>query len=183
MLASSISLRPATLADTAGFIRLVIALADFEKLDPPDAAAQARLVRDALGEQRRVEAWLAFVEGVAEPVGYAIFLGTYSSFLALPSLYIEDVFVLPEFRQRGIGGALLKQAVVLASERGCGRVEWTALDWNTNARQVYERRMGAQHMSEWCLYRMTQETMERYLGGGGACENFHKGVAPVPAGA
>ena len=183
MATSPFTLRPATPPDAPGIIRLVIALAEFEKLEPPDAAAQARLVRDAFGEQRRFETWLAFVEGAADPVGYAIFLETYSSFLALPSLYIEDVFVLPDHRQQGVGGALLKQAVVLANERGCGRVEWTALDWNTNARQVYEQRLGAQHMSEWCLYRMTQDAMRRYLDGGGACENFHKGVAPVPAGA
>ncbi len=183
MPAPSFTLRPATLADAPGFIRLVIGLADFEKLDPPDAAAQQRLVRDGFGDQPRFETWLAFVEGVAEPVGYAIFLETYSSFLALPSLYIEDVFVLPEHRRQGIGGALLKQAVALADRRGCGRVEWTALDWNTNARQVYEQRLGAQHMSEWCLYRMTQDAMQRYLGRDAACENFHKGVAPVPAGA
>ena len=137
MSASPFHLRPAGLEDAPGFLRLVIALADFEKLNPPDAAAQA--------------------------VGYAIFLETYSSFLALPSLYIEDVFVLLEHRQRGIGGALLKKAVELAHERGCGRVEWTALDWNVNARRVYEEKLGAQHMSEWCLYRMDAEAMGRYL--------------------
>ena len=163
MSASPFHLRPAGLEDAPGFLRLVIALADFEKLNPPDAAAQARLLADAFGEKARFETWLAFVDGVAEPVGYAIFLETYSSFLALPSLYIEDVFVLLEHRQRGIGGALLKKAVELAHERGCGRVEWTALDWNVNARRVYEEKLGAQHMSEWCLYRMDAEAMGRYL--------------------
>lgn len=163
MPAPSFSLRPATFVDAAGFLRLVIALADFEKLDPLDEAAQARLVADAFGETPRFETWLAFADGIAEPVGYAIFLETYSSFLALPSLYIEDVFVLTEHRQRGIGGALLRKAVEQAHERGCGRVEWTALDWNVNARRVYEAKMGAQHMSEWCLYRMDAGAMGRYL--------------------
>ncbi|MDB6075554.1 MAG: GCN5-related N-acetyltransferase, partial [Verrucomicrobiaceae bacterium] len=155
--------RRATPADSAGFLRLVNALADFEKLDPPDEAAQKRLLNDAFSDRPRFDAWLAFVDGIAQPVGYAIFLETYSSFLALPSLYIEDVFVLSEYRQQGIGGALLRKAVELAKERGCGRVEWTALDWNANARRVYEEKMGAQHMNEWCLYRMDDEAMARHL--------------------
>ncbi|MDB6138085.1 MAG: acetyltransferase [Verrucomicrobiaceae bacterium] len=159
----SFSLRRAARADAPGFLRLVTALADFEKLEPPNAAAQARLVADAFGEKPRFETWLAFVEGQTGPVGYAIFLETYSSFLALPSLYIEDVFVLTEHRQQGIGGALLRKAAELAHERGCGRMEWTALNWNANARRVYEEKMGAQHMSEWCLYRMTAEALRRYL--------------------
>ncbi len=159
----SFSLRNAAPADWDGLIQLVIALAEFEKLEPPDDAARSRLRNDAFGDRPKFETWLAFADGVAAPVGYAIFLETYSTFLALPSLYIEDVFVLPEHRRQGIGGALLKKAVELAHERGCGRVEWAALDWNINARQVYEQRLGAKHLNEWCLYRMTREDMERYL--------------------
>lgn len=155
--------RPLTREHAAAFCRLVIALAEFEKLVPPDEAAQTRLVGDALGPKPRIEVWLAFVDDAPEPCGYAIFVETYSSFLALPTLYLEDVFVLPEQRGRGVGGTLLKKAVSLAHERGCGRVEWTALDWNVNAQQVYEQRMGAKRMSEWFLYRMTREDMERHL--------------------
>jgi GNAT superfamily N-acetyltransferase len=92
-----------------------------------------------------------------------ILVETYSSFLALPTLYIEDVFVLPEHRGAGVGGALLKKAASLAHERGCGRMEWTALDWNVNAQRVYEQRLGAKRMSEWFLYRMTREDLARYL--------------------
>lgn len=156
-------LRPLSREHVAAFCRLVIALAEFEKLPPPDEAAQARLVEDALGPKPRIEVWLAFVNAAPEPCGYAIFVETYSSFLALPTLYIEDVFVLPEKRGCGVGGTLLKQAVSLAHERGCGRVEWTALDWNVNAQRVYEQRMGARRMSEWFLYRMTREDMARHL--------------------
>ncbi len=163
MPAPSFSLRPATAADASGLMQLIIGLAEFEKLDPPDAAAQARLLEDGFGPRPRFETWLAFVEGKAEPVGYAIFLQTYSSFLALPSLYIEDIFVLPDYRRQGIGGALLRRAVELADERGYGRVEWIALDWNVNARQVYEERLGAKHLKEWCLYRMTQDDTRLYL--------------------
>lgn len=158
-----IELRPLVREHVSAFCRLVIALAEFEKLPPPDEAAQARLVEDVLGPKPRIEVWLAFVNDAPEPCGYAILVETYSSFLALPTLYIEDVFVLPEQRGCGVGGTLLKKAVSLAHERGCGRVEWTALDWNVNAQRVYEQRMGAKRMSEWFLYRMTREDMERHL--------------------
>jgi GNAT superfamily N-acetyltransferase len=121
------------------------------------------LVQDAFGTRPRFEPWLVWASERDEPVGYAIFLETYSSFLARPTLYIEDIFVLPEFRRQGLGGALLRKAVELAKERGCGRVEWTALDWNVNAQRVYEESMGARRMSEWYLYRMTQEEISRYL--------------------
>ena len=102
--------------------------------------------------------------GHAQPVGYAVLLETYSSFLARPTLYLEDVFVLQEFRGRGIGSAFLRHFVALALERGCGRMEWTCLDWNTRAQRVYEDKLGAQRMSEWFLYRMTRPTMEKFLG-------------------
>jgi GNAT superfamily N-acetyltransferase len=144
-------------------VRLIIALAEFEKLEPPDSDAQARLFEDAFGSRPRFEPWLAFADGHREPVGYAIFLETYSSFLARPTLYIEDVFVLPEFRNQGIGGALLRKALELAQERGCGRAEWTALDWNVNAQRMYEQKLGAKRMSEWFLYRMGQQEITAYL--------------------
>lgn len=157
------TLRPALLDDAPALLRLIVALAEFEKLPPPDADAQQRLLTDAFGERPRFEPWLVWAPDCAEPVGYAIFLQTYSSFLARPTLYIEDIFVLPEFRRQGLGRAMLRKAVELAQERGCGRVEWTALDWNVNAQRVYEESMGARRMSEWYLYRMTQEEISRYL--------------------
>jgi len=163
---ADVNLRPGTLADKEAFLRLVRSLADFEKLDPPDEAAQTRLIKDAFGDKPRIEVWLATLEGRSAPVAYAIFLQTYSSFLAKPTLYIEDIYVEEACRKRGIGGALLRKAVELAHERGCGRVEWTALDWNVNAQRVYEDKMGAKRMSEWYLYRMTRVEMESYLGKG-----------------
>jgi len=163
--ALEIKLRPLARERAAAFCRLVVALAEFEKLPPPDEAAQARLIEDALGARPRIEVWLAFVNEDVEPSGYMILVETYSSFLALPTLYLEDLFVLPERRKGGVGGALLKKVVSLAHERNCGRVEWTALDWNVNAQQVYEQRIGAKRMSEWLLYRMTREDMQRLLDG------------------
>ena len=164
MSAPPFTLRRAERSNAPALLRLVCALADFEKLDPPDAGAQQRLIEDTFGEKPRIESWLAFADGHAEPVGYAMLLETYSSFLARPTLYLEDVFVLPEFRGIGIGSAFLRHCVALAHERGCGRMEWTCLDWNTRAQRVYEDKLGAQKMSEWFLYRMTRPAMERYLG-------------------
>lgn len=161
-------LRPARREDAPGLLKLIIALAEFEALPPPDQEAQNRLIEHAFGPTPKMEPWLAFVEGITEPVAYAILFETYSTFLALPTLYLEDLFVLPDHRRQGIGGALLRRIVQLAQERGCGRVEWTALDWNVNAQQVYEERLGARRMSEWYLYRMTRTEMASYLGGADA---------------
>ncbi len=155
-------LRRAERSDAPALVRLITALADFEKLTPPDAEAQARLVEHGFGEKPRFECWLALVKESPEPVGYAIFFETYSTFLAQPTLYLEDIFVLPEFRRRGIGTALLRHCVALAHARGCGRMEWTCLDWNVKAQQLYEGR-GAKRLSEWFLYRLTRQGMEQWL--------------------
>ena len=154
------SLRKATREDGAGLIKLVIALAQFEKLTPPDAEAQERLLKHGFRERPRFETWLGFVPESKEPVAYAMIFETYSSFLARPTLYLEDIFVLPEFRERGLGSALLQQCIRLAHERDCGRVEWTCLDWNTRAQCVYEN-LGAQRMSEWYLYRLTRDRIQQ----------------------
>jgi len=152
---ASFAFRRATREDAPALLRLICALADFEKLPPPDADAQARLTADGFGEKPRFESWLATVPDSSEPVGYAILFETYSSFLARPTLYLEDIFVMPECRGRGIGGAFLKHCIGLANERGCGRMEWTCLDWNTKAQEVYECKLGAKRMKEWFLYRLT----------------------------
>jgi len=161
--AASFYLRLAGRPDADAFLSLVSALAAFEKLEPPDAAAQARLMESAFGEKPRIEVWLALADGCREAVGYAIFLETFSSFLARPTLYIEDIFVREPYRRRGIGGALMRKAVELADARGCGRVEWMALDWNTNARRVYEEKVGAKRLGDWLVYRMTRPEIEAYL--------------------
>ena len=157
------TIRHAEPADAASLIRLVCALADFERLAPPDAEAQARLISDGFGPTRRFESWLAFVPEQTEPVGYAILFETYSTFLARPTLYLEDVFVLHEFRGLGIGSAFLRHCVAMAQERGCGRMEWTCLDWNTKAQDVYECKLGAKRMSDWFLYRLTAPGMLEFL--------------------
>lgn len=154
-------IRKASLADASTVLRLVVALADYEHLPPPDASAQERLIRDMTGDRPKIDGYLAEVEGIA--VGYAFVMETYSSFLALPTLYLEDLFVLPEFRSRKVGAALFTAMVREARQRGCGRMEWTVLDWNQLAIDFY-RRLGARHMQEWHLYRLVREDMERILG-------------------
>ena len=143
-------------------IELITALADFENLPPPDADAQARLVEHGFGPAPKFEAWLAELPETPGPVGYVFLFETYSTFLARPPLYVEDLLVLPEYRKRGIGRALLRHCFQLAHDRGCGRMEWTCLDWNTNAQAVYED-LGAKRMNEWYLYRLVREDLKKLV--------------------
>src|SRR5688500_5143068 len=125
-----IRLRRAKRTEGLALVRLIVALAKFEKLTPPDTAARKRLIRDGLGARAKFESWLAVVDGEPEPAGYMILVNLYSSFEARPTLYLEDLFVLPEYRARGIGKAMMRRCIELAWKRGCGRMEWTCLDWN-----------------------------------------------------
>ena len=154
-----IRLRLATRADAPALIRLIVALAEFEKLAPPDSAAQQRLIEHGFGSRPRFQAWLAFFGETAEAVGYALLFESYSSFEANSTLYLEDIFVLPDFRGRGIGSALLRNCVRIADDCGCARMEWTCLNWNTPAQEKYER-LGAKRLSEWLLYRMDRAAIE-----------------------
>jgi len=154
-----LTIRRAAREDAGALIGLITALADFEKLDPPDADAQERLIEHGFGDHPKYEAYLADWEGAPGPVGYAFIFETYSTFLARPTLYLEDLFVLPDYRRKGIGGALLDYCIGLAYERGCGRMEWTCLDWNINAQDVYKG-LGAKHMDEWYLFRLTRDGMK-----------------------
>ena len=134
------------------FARLIEALADYERLPRPDAAAFARLRADAFGARPRFEAALA-IDEAQRAVGYAIWLETYSSFLAKPTMFLEDLFVLEDARGSGAGTTLFEFVRNLGAERGCGRMDWNVLDWNSPARDFYHRR-NAQWMREWLLYRL-----------------------------
>lgn len=153
-------IRAATPADAPAILSLVLGLAAYEKLDPPDAAAQERLIRDMFTTPPRIQAFLAEIDGT--PAGYAFIFETYSSFLALPTLYLEDLFVLPEFRSRKAGYALFTHVVAEAHRRGCGRMEWSVLTWNRLAIDFYVR-LGAKHLSDWAVYRLTRPDMENIL--------------------
>jgi len=143
--------RKAVASDEPAIFALVDALADYEKLTRPSAEARQRLIRDLFGPKPRIDCFLAFMDGY--PCGYAIVLETYSSFLALPTLYLEDLFVIEEYRKRSVGRALFDTALAEAKQRGCGRMEWTVLDWNQVAIDFY-RKSGARHLAEWHLYRI-----------------------------
>jgi GNAT superfamily N-acetyltransferase len=135
------------------FIDLIQALADYERLPRPDAAAIERLRGDALGPQPRFEAALA-INSTGRAVGYATWFHTYSTFLARPTMFLEDLFVRDEARESGAGSKLFEHVRALGAERGCGRMEWQVLDWNTLAREFYNRRQ-ATWMKDWLLYRIS----------------------------
>jgi GNAT superfamily N-acetyltransferase len=147
-------IRRAERQDADSLLELITALAHYEQLDPPNEGARARLIEDGWGERPKYEAWLAEVDGHA--VGYAILFETYSTFLARPTLYLEDIFLLPEYRGRGIGDALFRRISRLVRERGCGRMEWVCLDWNRAGLRFYEK-IGARHMTEWLTFRLLPE--------------------------
>jgi len=130
---------------------LIEGLAKFEKLAPPDKTAKRRLRRDALSKNPRCEAYLGRLG--SKYVAYVIFYFTYSSFRALPTLYLEDIFVLEDYRRRGIGQAMLDFCVKRARKEGCGRIEFTVLDWNKSAQRFYEKNDAQK--TEWSFYRMS----------------------------
>ena len=153
-------IRPALPADAETILNLVRGLADYEHLPPPDRAAQDRLIRDMFSTPPRIQAFLAEYEGVA--AGYTFIFETYSSFLAFPTLYLEDLFVLPAYRKKKVGYGLFLAMVGEAHRRGCGRMEWSVLDWNTPAIDFYKR-FGATHLKEWHVYRLVRDDMENIL--------------------
>lgn len=158
---SSIKVRPAVREDAETIIDLVVALAEYEKLEPPSPEGRKRLIDDAFSDKPRFEVFLAEIED-GTIVGYAFILENYSTFLALPTLYLEDLFVLPEYRSTGAGSALFQQVAAEAKKRGCGRVEFVVLDWNQLARDFYHRK-GVQHMQDWCFYRLDAERFDEVI--------------------
>jgi GNAT superfamily N-acetyltransferase len=158
-----ITIRPATAGDADTFLGLVDQLADYEKLDRPSPEARGRLVADAFGPRQRISVFLGELDGRA--VSYAIVLETYSSFLALPTLYLEDLFVVPDARRHGIGGAFFRFLAGEAVRRGCGRMEWVVLDWNELAIGFYDK-LGARRMTEWYTYRLNAEQLQEIAGAG-----------------
>ena len=157
---SKIIVRHAIAEDGTAWLALIDALALYEKLQPPDADARDRLMKDAFGPQPRFDVYVAEIS--EKIVGYAITLETYSSFLALPTLFLEDIFVLSEYRKCGVGAELFKHCVREAYHRNCGRMEWMVLEWNHLALDFYKR-MGAGRLSEWVPYRMDRSSMKSIL--------------------
>ena len=142
-------IRPYEKKDAGDLVGLIRALAHFEHLNPPTPAAARRLAADA---GRRFHVLLAQEGG--RKIGYAIYFFTYSTFLARPTLYLEDLFVLPEYRRRGVGKKFFDALLREARRKRCGRMEWSVLDWNRPAIRFY-RRLGARPLEEWIPYRLT----------------------------
>lgn len=155
-MSSNISLRPAQSADIQVLFELILALAEYEKLAHAVTGNADNLKEHLFGSHPYAEAILA--EYVGQVVGFALFFPNYSTFLTQPGIYLEDLFVLPEYRQQGIGKAILSYLARLAVERGYGRLEWSVLDWNEPAIAFY-RRMGATVLPDWRICRVTGEAL------------------------
>ena len=151
-------IRPATPADVPAIISLIRALAEYERLASEVVLEEDRLREHLFGQPRYAEVLIAEDEG--RVVGFALFFFNYSTFLGRPGIYLEDLFVLPEKRGQGHGKALLRSLAQLALERGCGRLEWSVLDWNEPAIDFY-RALGAKPMDEWTVYRLTGKELEK----------------------
>ena len=149
---SDFMIRAATRGDVPEILRLIGALAEYEKLSGMAVGTEAMLAEQLFGARPAAECLVADRGGRA--VGFALFFTTFSTFLCKPGLYLEDLFVEPGQRGHGIGKALLKSLAALAVQRGCGRFEWRVLDWNEPSIKFYES-LGATVMPEWELVRMT----------------------------
>ena len=152
----TVSIRPATRTDVPVIAELIRGLARFEKLEHEVVMTEDMLTAGLFGERPYAEVLLADDE--EQPVGFALFFHNFSTFLGRPGIYLEDLFVVPEHRGKGIGQLLLATLARLAVERGCGRLEWAVLDWNQEAIRFYER-LGARPNSDWTIYRLTGESL------------------------
>jgi GNAT superfamily N-acetyltransferase len=138
-------------------LELIRGLAEYEKLAQEVVATEESLRRSLFGARPDAEVVIAYVD--EEPAGFALFFHNYSTFLGRRGLYLEDLFVKPTFRSRGVGKQLLRYLARVALERGCGRFEWWVLDWNEPAIRFYES-LGARPMSDWTVYRVTGDVLE-----------------------
>ena len=155
---STLRIRFAQRSDAALILGFVRELAEYEKLLHEMQATQADLERDLFGDDPCAEALIGECDG--QPQGFALFFRSYSTFVGRPGLYLEDLYVRPQARGRGLGGALLKRVAALAVARDCGRLEWSVLDWNEPAIRFYQA-LGARPMSEWTLQRVTGSALKQ----------------------
>src|SRR5919199_1984944 len=154
-------IRPATEADVPLILSFIRELAEYERLSHEVVATEAALQDALFGERRFAEVLLGY--GGVSPAAFALFFHNFSTFLGKPGIYVEDLYVKPEFRGAGIGRALLIHLAKLARERGCGRLEWSVLDWNEPAIRFYKG-IGASPVGGWTLYRVSGEALEDLAG-------------------
>jgi GNAT superfamily N-acetyltransferase len=162
---AGLELRFATGADVGLILAFIRELAEYERLAHEVVADEASLRSTLFGEKPFAEVVIAELDGA--PAGFALFFHSFSTFLARPGIYLEDLYVRPEFRGRGIGGKVLVFLARLAVERGCGRFEWSVLDWNEDAIRFY-RALGAESMDEWIGFRVTGPALAALAGQGEA---------------
>jgi GNAT superfamily N-acetyltransferase len=155
---TTLRIRAGTRRDVSTILALIRGLAEYERLGREMEATLARIRRHGFGRRRYFETLLCF-DG-PRAVGFALYFFTYSTFLGRPTLYLEDLFVVPEARGRGAGRALLGALGRIAVRRGCGRMEWTVLDWNAPAIRFYES-LGARLRKDWILTRLTGAPLRR----------------------
>jgi GNAT superfamily N-acetyltransferase len=148
----------ATEHDVPVILSLIRGLAEYEKLSAEVTATEPGLRESLFGRSPAAEVLIAWAGATA--VGFAVYFQNYSTFLGRPGIYLEDLFVLPQWRRRGHGRRLLAEVARVALERKCGRLEWAVLDWNEPALQFY-RSLGAKAMDEWTVYRMTGDAIRR----------------------
>jgi len=156
MTSSQITIRAAVPGDESVIFSLIRALAEYEKLTDQVTGSEALLRSHLFGDRPYAEAILAEIDGAA--VGFALFFYNYSTFLTKPGIYLEDLFVLPEYRSQGIGKALLIDLAQRAIAQDCGRLEWSVLDWNESAIGFYQR-MGATLLPDWRICRVTGDAL------------------------
>lgn len=156
-------IQPATKKDVPVILSFIKKLADYERLSHEVVATEERLRETLFGRRGTAEVAIGYYKN--RPVGFVLFFHNYSTFLGRPGIYIEDLFVDEAFRRRGFGGALLRHVARLASERQCGRLEWSVLDWNEPAINFYKK-LGAAPMSEWTVFRTTGEALAKLAGSG-----------------
>jgi GNAT superfamily N-acetyltransferase len=147
--------------DAALITQLIRELARYEKLEHELAATEEKVAKALFGQRPYAETLIAEENG--EPAGFALFFHNFSTFLAQPGIYLEDLFVKPEQRSHGVGRALLERLAQIAVERDCGRLEWAVLNWNEDAIRFYER-LGAKPNSEWTVYRLAGESLRTLAG-------------------
>lgn len=157
----SLTIRPGERKDVPVIAELIRGLAQYERLADQVTMTEAKLEHALFGERRYAETLIA--EDGGRAVGFALFFHNFSTFLAQPGIYLEDLFVVPEHRGSGVGRELLQALARTAVERGCGRMEWAVLDWNESAIRFYER-LGAKPNADWTVYRLTGEPLRALAG-------------------
>ena len=155
----NIEIKPATIKEVSTILDFIKKLAEYEKLSSQVTATEKKLENSLFGKKPEAEVLLAYLNN--KPIAIAIFFHNYSTFLAQKGLYLEDLFVLEEYRNKGIGKKLLQYLAKLAIKRNCGRFEWSVLDWNTPAINFYKN-IGAEIKSEWLTTQLTGKALKSF---------------------